>query len=196
MSAPEFQEFRLVGGTSLSLQYGHRVSVDIDLFTDSPYGSVDFKKTENFLTTRFPYVTSNEGLPQAMGCSWFVGNNEMDAVKIDAYYTDTFIRPPIFEGRLKLAAPEDIVAMKLDIVSRGGRKKDFWDLHKLADHFEIPAMIGFHKERYPFTHDEKLIRRQLVNFMSADDDFDPECLMGKHWELIKLDFIEWMKSVE
>ncbi|GHT67634.1 hypothetical protein AGMMS50239_31160 [Bacteroidia bacterium] len=26
--------FRLVGGTALSLQLGHRMSVDIDLFTD------------------------------------------------------------------------------------------------------------------------------------------------------------------
>lgn len=32
MNAPEFDAFRLVGGTSLSLQIGHRMSVDIDLF--------------------------------------------------------------------------------------------------------------------------------------------------------------------
>jgi nucleotidyltransferase AbiEii toxin of type IV toxin-antitoxin system len=35
MKAKEFEDFRLVGGTSLSLQRGHRLSVDIDLFTDS-----------------------------------------------------------------------------------------------------------------------------------------------------------------
>lgn len=29
---PEFNDLRLVGGTGLSLQYGHRKSVDIDLF--------------------------------------------------------------------------------------------------------------------------------------------------------------------
>ncbi len=28
-----FLPFRLVGGTALSLQIGHRISVDIDLFT-------------------------------------------------------------------------------------------------------------------------------------------------------------------
>lgn len=42
MAAKEFDSFRLVGGTSLSLQLGHRISVDIDLFTDAPYGTVDF----------------------------------------------------------------------------------------------------------------------------------------------------------
>jgi hypothetical protein len=34
--------FRLVGGTALSLQLGHRMSVDIDLFTDCDYNSIDF----------------------------------------------------------------------------------------------------------------------------------------------------------
>ena len=42
MNEPLFTPFRLVGGTNLSLRYGHRLSVDIDLFTDSDYGSLDF----------------------------------------------------------------------------------------------------------------------------------------------------------
>jgi hypothetical protein len=44
MNEPLFNKFRLVGGTALSLQIGHRMSVDIDLFTDYEYGSVDFKE--------------------------------------------------------------------------------------------------------------------------------------------------------
>ena len=31
---PDFKEFYLAGGTALSLQIGHRVSVDFDLFSD------------------------------------------------------------------------------------------------------------------------------------------------------------------
>src|SRR4051812_43500914 len=34
MLIPELSIFRLVGGTSLSLQLGHRISVDLDFFTD------------------------------------------------------------------------------------------------------------------------------------------------------------------
>lgn len=41
INEPLFSSFRLVGGTSLSLQLGHRMSVDIDLFTDAEYGSID-----------------------------------------------------------------------------------------------------------------------------------------------------------
>ena len=42
MDEPAFNGLRLVGGTALSLQLGHRVSVDIDLFSDCDYGSIDF----------------------------------------------------------------------------------------------------------------------------------------------------------
>ncbi len=42
MNWEELSTFRLVGGTALSLQIGHRMSVDIDLFTDAEYGSIDF----------------------------------------------------------------------------------------------------------------------------------------------------------
>ena len=42
MHEKQFTPFRLVGGTSLSLQLGHRMSDDIDLFTDDPYDSFNF----------------------------------------------------------------------------------------------------------------------------------------------------------
>jgi hypothetical protein len=43
MKSPILNSFRLVGGTVLSLQLGHRLSVDIDLFSDALYGSIDSK---------------------------------------------------------------------------------------------------------------------------------------------------------
>lgn len=90
---------------------------------------------------------------------------------------------------------EDIIAMKIDIIARGGRKKDFWDLHELADQYSVKSMIRFHEERYPFGHDLKLIRSQLINFEVADDDFEPYCLKGKQWEIIRLDFTNWVKEL-
>ena len=42
MAAKEFDPFRLIGGTALSLYRGHRKSIDIDLFSDAPYDSIDF----------------------------------------------------------------------------------------------------------------------------------------------------------
>jgi hypothetical protein len=48
MAAKEFENFRLVGGTSLSLQIGHRESIDIDLFSDVDYGEIDFEAIEKY----------------------------------------------------------------------------------------------------------------------------------------------------
>lgn len=84
-SIKEFNSFRLVGGTSLSLQLGHRESVDIELFTDADYGSVDFFKLENILNENFPYVATSSVGELGMGKSYFIGNNENDLVKLDLY---------------------------------------------------------------------------------------------------------------
>ena len=41
MQSDVFNDFNLVGGTCLSLQLGHRRSIDIDLFTAIDYGSMN-----------------------------------------------------------------------------------------------------------------------------------------------------------
>ena len=60
MSEESFAPFRLVGGTNLSLRYGHRKSVDIDLFTDAEYRSLDFRVFERFLQSHFPYYDCSD----------------------------------------------------------------------------------------------------------------------------------------
>lgn len=52
-----FQPFRLVGGTSLSLQLGHRMSDDIDLFTDALYETIDFGAIDSLLRNTFRFVS-------------------------------------------------------------------------------------------------------------------------------------------
>lgn len=189
MSSEEFAGFRLVGGTSLSLQLGHRMSVDIDLFTDADYGSVDFDVIDACLLANFDYVTGIGGLP-GMGKSYFVGTDEQNAVKLDVYYTERFIRPVLEEDGVRLAGVEDIIAMKLEVVQRESRKKDYWDLHETLAQYSIDDMLLLHKERYPYGHDRQLILQRLAAADEADDDFDPECLNGKYWEFVKEDIQE------
>lgn len=193
MQHPEFDPFRIVGGTSLSLQLGHRISVDIDLFTDATYGTIDFQVIDKFLKKRYDYVMTSGGLP-GMDTSYFVGSSADDAIKIDLYYTDTFIQPSILQDSIRLASVEEIIAMKLDVVLRGGRKKDFWDLHALLDEYSLKDMLRLHQSRYSFAHDEEKIRQNMTDFRAADDDFQPICLQGKYWELIKYDIIRWINA--
>lgn len=190
MQADEFQSFRLVGGTALSLYYGHRMSIDLDLFSDADYGSLDFKAIDDYLRTNYFYVDSLDISPVGMGKSYYVGRNAEESVKLDLYYTDSFIDEVKLFDTLRLASRSEITAMKLDIVQRTGRKKDFWDIDMLKEDFKIAQMFALHAQRYPYTHDRSLLIEKFTDFSQADIDFEPLCLRGRHWELIKLDMIE------
>lgn len=189
-----FTPFRLVGGTSLSLQIGHRMSVDIDLFTDNEYGSIDYVAIKVFLENKYSYCSSRNLDNVSFGTYFEVGNSKDDFVKIDLYYTDEFIENPIVIENIRMATANEIIAMKLDVILRGGRKKDFWDLHYYLDKMSLNGMISLFKKRYPYNDDFTKIKKQLVNFDLADTDFEPICLLGKTWEIIKLDFYEYISK--
>lgn len=191
MQAEELKNFRLVGGTALSLQLGHRMSIDIDLFTDAPYQSINFDLIEAFLKANFYSVTGNFGGNAGMGKSYLIGNADLEMVKLDIYYSmDPFFQEAVHAENIRMATLEEIIAMKVDIVQRGGRKKDFWDLHELLDKVNIRNMIALHKKRFEWTHDEELILNNFRDFSFADDEFDPICLKAKEWIFIKEDIQE------
>lgn len=193
MKEEVFSPFRLVGGTALSLRLGHRKSLDVDLFTDAEYGSVDFTRIEIILREKFDYVDSLDA-PVALGKSYFVGITESKSIKLDLFYTEPFIRAAVETDGIRFASTDDIVAMKVDVIRRGARKKDFWDIHELLDRYTLKDMLLLRKERYPYSHDKDEIIASFTHFENADDDFDPICLKGKYWELIKLDITEALKG--
>lgn len=196
MVTKEFDAFRLAGGTALSLYKGHRLSVDIDLFTDAEYGTIDFLAITNFLEKTYGYVDSSKDDIIGLGKSYFVGNTKDECIKLDVYYsTDNFIDDVQYIDGIRLASAEDIIAMKLDVVSRGGRKKDFWDLHELKDEYTIDEMFALHLKKHEYTHNRELIRNNFTKFENADEDFDPYCLKNKTWEIIKLDLIDYIKGL-
>ena len=88
MAADEFASFRLVGGTALSLQIGHRESIDIDLFSDVDYGEIDFDSIEKYLELNFSYVDHFSNSISGIGKSYLTGENKDNTVKLDIFYTD------------------------------------------------------------------------------------------------------------
>src|ERR1035437_2451116 len=184
MAAKEFNAFRLVGGTALSLYRGHRESVDIDLFSDAPYDSIDFGAIDSFLRKTYTYVDTNEYKVVGMGKSYYIGETKDNCVKLDLFYTDEFIQEIQLIDGIRLATVEEIIAMKINVISRGGRKKDFWDIHELKDDYTMEKMLILHEKRYPYDHDQTHIRKSFSDFKSADEDFEPVCLKSKHWEII------------
>lgn len=196
MLTKEFEAFRLVGGTALSLYKGHRKSIDIDLFTDAEYGSIDFTAITNFLQNTYSYVDTSKDDIIGFGKSYFIGNDKDDCIKLDVYYTtDKFIDEIQIIDGIRLASVEEIIAMKIDVISRGGRKKDFWDLHELKDEFTIDEMFALNRKKHEYTHNRDLIKTNFTKFKNADEDFDPDCLRNKIWEIIKLDMIDYVKEL-
>jgi hypothetical protein len=194
MAHSGLNEFRLVGGTALSLQCGHRISIDIDLFTDSPYNSVDFYQIDQWIKETFDYVEMSTEGNIGFGKSYYVGTDSANLLKLDFYYTDQFVFPEQMSDRLRMASKEEIAAMKMEIIGNGGRKKDFWDIHELLDHMSIQDIFYHYTQRYPYGHSKETLVKGLTNFTVADDDFDPDCLRQKHWELIKLDFLDLIQT--
>lgn len=194
MLIEEFNSFRIVGGTSLSLQLGHRESIDIDLFTDAEYGSIDFSTLEAKLIEIFPYVDTSSVELVGMGKSYFIGNNKNELVKLDLFYTDPFVFPCILEQNVRFSSIEEVAAMKFEIVGNGGRKKDFWDIHELLESYTLDEMIEFYLIRNPYGYSKDELLIKVVDFSNAEDDFTPNCYREKVWELIKLDIEKSLKK--
>lgn len=196
MSIEEFNDFRLVGGTSLSLQQGHRESTDIDLFTDAEYGSIDFNRLEEILNETFPYTSTSSVGDVVFGRSYFIGENADNALKLDIYYSsESFIFPILANGNVRLAPNEEIAAMKFEVIANGGRKKDFWDIHELLDVFTLEEMISFYLQRNPYGSTREEVLEACLDFSGAEDDLLPNCYRNKAWELIKLDIEEEVQNI-
>jgi hypothetical protein len=54
------------------------------------------------------------------------------------------------ENDIRFASNEEIAVMKLEVIASGGRKKDFWDIHKLLDVFTLEEMLDFYEKKYPY----------------------------------------------
>ena len=188
-NCPLLKDFRLAGGTGLSFQLGHRISEDIDLFTDADYGSINFMEIAAWLESNFNYFDCNDKTGKGFGIFSFVGNSENKSIKLDLLYHDNFINPPVIYNNIKFAKLPDIAAMKLEVIANAGRKKDFWDLSALLDKYSLEETFTFYKAMYPYNDINNVIS-SLSDFERADEDEDPICLMNKAWELIKIDINE------
>lgn len=190
MQSDQFKKFRLVGGTALSLHLGHRISVDIDLFSEEPYGSLNFDAIDDFLRLNYNSVSDPVSIDIGFGRSYLIGKDSKNLIKLDLYYTDPFLEEFEIHDNVRMASISEIAAMKIDVIQRVGRKKDFWDIHELLERYSFEELLRFHAQKYPYNHEKSLILANMCNFERADSEPDPLCLKGKYWDLIKLDFVQ------
>lgn len=140
---PVLQEFHLVGGTALSLQIGHRKSVDIDLFTDKAF---DSQAVSNHLAIH--YQAHNQRW-LSNGVWSFIGEVKMD---IMSHQYPWLKSPQTIEG-IRMVSLPDIAAMKVNVIfDKGTRWKDFADIYSLLQHLSLKQILDAYQQKYPDTN--------------------------------------------
>ena len=175
MTIPLLNQFALVGGTNLALRFGHRLSIDLDFFTNKPFHP---ESLYQLLESKF----SNIVLASQSENMLFIYLNE---IKVDLVLLPYPYLKPIedFDG-IRLVAVEDIAAMKLSAIASRGVKKDFWDIAELLDHFSLGEMINFYQAKYS-SRDIFHLLRSLVYFEDAEAQKDPQPLKDTKWLQVK-----------
>jgi predicted nucleotidyltransferase component of viral defense system len=176
VALPELNNFRLVGGTALSLLYGHRKSVDLDLFTDNP---LDKEVLAEVLSDNFGHIgIINDRSKSIYQCI-------IQGVKVDfVSVKDPFLNPIQLLDNIPFADTKDLIALKLNAVKGRGVKKDFWDLAKLLEFYSLENLFQFYHDRYSYD-DTFAVIRSVVYFNDAENTIDPESLDGMTWIKVK-----------
>lgn len=178
LDMPELASFSLVGGTALSLVFGHRISVDLDLFS---IGSVDQEQVLKGLQVQFGNSLDYKGNYKQFGIFCFVENVKVDLVP----YIHPLIRPIQVIDGIRMFSLEDIAAMKIQAILGRGKKKDFWDIAELFKHFKLKEIIAFYKEKFPSQMLLISIPQALSYFDDADESEDPISINGMDWDAVK-----------
>ena len=178
MQLKELQAFSLVGGTALSLRYGHRTSIDLDLFCTEVFNSDQIADT---LKKEFGEGYRTESKNVRWGVFCYIHDVKVDLV----YYPHPLIENIEKVKGIRLFSDKDIIGMKLNAILGRGRKKDFWDLYELLKYYTLTDMIAFHEKKYPDQNLLISIPQAIIYFEDAEDSEDPVSLKGQTWDSIK-----------
>lgn len=185
MQEPALCELRLVGGTALALQYGHRSSIDLDLF-----GKIDIDAYE------LQEILSKHGMLRVENETKIIHQYIIDNIKVDVVnYPFEWITPMIEDEGVRLASPMDIAAMKVNAIEGRGTKKDFIDMYMLLQHYSLEEILGFYQQKYP-NHSIFRALRSLTYFEDAEDQFMPRMFIDDTWEDIKQFIVNKVKTIK
>ena len=171
-------DFALVSGTNLSLRFGHRKSIDIDLFS----------------TTRFEPSLIGDLLELDYPDYTYRGNNKymlfcnIGAVKTDiVHHPFALLAPLEVIEDIRMFSVQDVAAMKLFAICKRGTRKDFYDIWMLLKHFSKNELLDFFIRKYG---EDKVIfvEKNILYFEDADASEQPEILIKDlSWEKVKKD---------
>ena len=176
MLETELEEFILGGGTSLSLRFGHRQSIDLNLFTIQPFNSRQFI---NLLHSLFNNL---EVVNQTVGSVCTIAHN----CKLDIlHHPYPLLFNPIVDDGIRFFSLPDLAAMKINAVTNRGSKKDFTDLLLLHENgINLAQALDYFCDKYG-NAGRFLAVRSLAWFEDAESEPDPIFLNGWVWKEIR-----------
>jgi Nucleotidyl transferase AbiEii toxin, Type IV TA system len=177
IQVPELSAFALAGGTALALYKGHRISIDLDLFTQIPFDG------ENLLEQVRASLAHHLAV-QNIGIARNTLNLTIGGIKTDFLRFDYPLLEPIRTiEEIRLFGLSDIAAMKLSAIAGRGAKKDFFDLDCLLRDYTLRELFTFFEAK--FGGDLFHLRKSIVYFDDADMEPDPISLVNVSWQSVK-----------
>ncbi len=174
---PVFKKSYLAGGTALALQIGHRISVDLDFFTQEVFDENEIAEklqSEQYFSER------------RRGWRTVLGNIGETSVSLFYYKYPLIDKTTEFEG-LSIAGLKDITAMKIAAIADRGTRRDFVDLYFLSKKFSLRQMLGFYDEKYKTLKENfYTISIALGYFEDAEQELEmPKMIAKVKWEEVK-----------
>ena len=183
---PEVQDTRLVGGTALALQYGHRQSVDLDFFGRLPEDKDTLIDTLKRIGEVMVFNRSKSILQMV------VNQVKVDFVDYSRY---SWIDEPVNGDGFVLASDKDIAAMKVNAIIGRGTRKDFVDLYALLQHYSLPEIMDFYRQKYPeFSEYRALL--SMTYFEDAEMQDMPLMFIDTPWEAMKKTIIKAVEAYQ
>jgi predicted nucleotidyltransferase component of viral defense system len=181
-------KFYLAGGTALSLQLGHRLSVDLDFFSPTEDIPTIRPVLEKSLAAFQPTLADS-----AWGNLVYLARN----IRIGFYgYGYELVAPLVEDETMRLASVEDIALMKLDALLARAARKDFYDLYFICQKVSLRKILNLAPKKYPSTRDfETQTVKRLTYFENAEQDVEPTLLHPASWQSVKEYFIEQAKDI-
>ena len=173
---PVATPFYLAGGTALALELGHRISVDLDFFSQNTFSVSSLIEKLNTLGNLKIEDKSEDTF-----------NGSLDGVKISFFY---YPYPLLFKTKeyagVALADERDIGAMKIQAISDRGSKKDFVDLFVLLKIYPLKELLNFFRKKYKkFNYNQLHILKSLSYFYDADKNLEPVYIHPISWNEVK-----------
>lgn len=171
------EQFYLAGGTALALQLGHRLSYDLDFFTEQDFSEkalIDVLGRLGELTVDHQAEDTMLGTLNGARISFF-------------WYRHPLLFPPISFLNVRLADVRDIGAMKLDAIQSRGKKRDFIDLWAIMQHGStLESLLNFFEKKYAgVSYNMQHIMKSLIYFADAEQDEMPRMFVEIAWKDVK-----------